>query len=284
MSVAAGIDPDTWNRWHVVARLDEMPADGIRRTRLLGHDITVALAHDGTVEVTRGPGEILPVTLAYGFAWASLGTPSAPLFAIPEYHEADRRNLNGGTFRVKTSAPRAIENFLDMAHFPFVHTGVLGAEPHTEVKDYDVAIAADGTEVIATRCLFYQPLAAASSTGGADVAYRYRVPHPYCAILYKDSPAHPGRMDVITIFIQPAEEEEVIASLFLSLLDDETPDEDIRRFQQHIFAEDKPILENQLPRRLPLAPRAETPIRADKSSIAYRRWLRQQGTSFGVIR
>ena len=107
MSVAAGIDPDTWNRWHVVARLDEMPADGIRRTRLLGHDITVALAPDGTVEVTRGPGEILPVTLAYGFAWASLGTPSAPLFAIPEYHEADRRNLNGGTFRVKTSAPRA---------------------------------------------------------------------------------------------------------------------------------------------------------------------------------
>jgi len=42
----------------------------------------------------------------------------------------------------------------------------------------------------------------------------------------------------------------------------------IRRFQQTIFAQDKPILENQYPKRLPLDPRAETPIRADKVAIA----------------
>ena len=46
---------------------------------------------------------------------------------------------------------------------------------------------------------------------------------------------------------------------------------------------DKPIIENQVPRRLPLAPRAETPIRADKSSILYRRWLSDLGITYGVI-
>ena len=33
-----------------------------------------------------------------------------------------------------------MENFLDMAHFPYVHSGYLGIEPHTEVRDYDVDI------------------------------------------------------------------------------------------------------------------------------------------------
>ena len=38
-----------------------------------------------------------------------------------------------------------------------------------------------------------------------------------------------------------------------------------------------------MPRRLPLDPRAETPIRADKSAIAYRRWLSRKGIAYGVI-
>ena len=32
-----------------------------------------------------------------------------------------------------------------------------------------------------------------------------------------------------------------------------------------------------------LDPRAETPIRADKSAIAYRRWLSQKGITYGTI-
>jgi len=57
----------------------------------------------------------------------------------------------------------------------------------------------------------------------------------------------------------------------------------IRGFMQLIFAQDKPILENQLPKRLPLDPRAETPIRADAVSVHYRRWLRDHAVSYGAI-
>ena len=39
--------------------------------------------------------------------------------------------------------------------------------------------------------------------------------------------------------------------------------EALRWFQQLIFGQDKPILENQIPKRLPLDPRAEIPARCD---------------------
>jgi phenylpropionate dioxygenase-like ring-hydroxylating dioxygenase large terminal subunit len=69
----------------------------------------------------------------------------------------------------------------------------------------------------------------------------------------------------------------------VALLDAVTAGAAIRAFQQTIFAQDKPILENQRPRRLPLDPRAELPTRSDASSLAYRGWLRDRGLSYGVI-
>ena len=88
----------------------------------------------------------------------------------------------------------------------------------------------------------------------------------------------------IALFVQPVGEEQVIGHPMMSIVDDVSTVGDIRHFQLTIFGQDKPILENQRPRRLPLDPRAETPIRADKSSIAYRRWLVAKGLRYGVIR
>ena len=54
----------------------------------------------------------------------------------------------GGSIAVGVSGLRVVENFLDMGHFPYVHTGILGAEPHTEVKEYDVEISADRHQAV----------------------------------------------------------------------------------------------------------------------------------------
>ena len=54
------------------------------------------------------------------------------------------------------------------------------------------------------------------------------------------------------------------------------------QFQQLIFLQDRIILENQRPRLLPLEPRAEIPTRADASSVAYRRWLKEKGITYGT--
>lgn len=286
------------NLWHPVGVLAETPAGKVMETRLLEEPISFAVGVDGLPVVWRSRpqfeagdavdagsvADALPVKSAYGYIWTSLGQPAEDIFPIQEFDEADRRRLHVATIGVNVSAPRVVENFLDLGHLPYVHSGILGVEPHTEVKDYDVEISAERDEILATRCRFFQPKASASARGGADVDYVYRVPHPYCAVLYKTSPLHTDRLDVIAIFVQPVDQEHVRAHFMNCRLDEESEDKIIKRFQLTIFGQDKPILENQFPKRLPLDPRAEMPIRADKSAIAYRRWLSQKGVSYGVIR
>lgn len=276
------LDPVIRDLWHVAFVAEGLPAGATRPTTLFEQRLTLTRALDGTPSVTDAAGRPLPVLERYGFLWTSLGDP-APLFSIPEYDEPDRKNVCTGSVQIRVSAPRAIENFLDMGHFPFVHTGLLGEEPHTEVKEYTVTIDEVKDEVVATECRFWQPQAAAASVGGAEVEYVYRVPHPFCAVLYKTSAPDPARFDAIALFVQPVGEERVIGHPMMSIVDEVSTVGAIRHFQLTIFGQDKPILENQLPRRLPLDPRAETPIRADKSSIAYRRWLTAKGLRYGVI-
>ena len=278
------LSPAVRDAWQVISAGEDIEEGRERSTLLFGQPLRY-VRQSGNIRVWHAatPGQTLPVLERYGFVWTSLGAPPATLFDIPEFAEPDRFNICAGSIGVSVSAPRAIENFLDMGHFPYVHTDILGAEPHTEVKEYDVEISYERDEILATRCRFFQPRAALSATDGQEVEYIYRVPHPYCSVLYKSCPAEPDRLDVIAIFAQPTGEETMRAHLMLSMIDHENSLASMRRFQQTIFGQDKPILENQYPKRLPLDPRAETPIRADKSAIAYRRWLSQKGVNYGVI-
>jgi phenylpropionate dioxygenase-like ring-hydroxylating dioxygenase large terminal subunit len=286
-------DPVALNLWHVIASCEELEEGNIICTRLLGDQVAFARDPSGEIAVWRYEhgtiptlpemADRLPVREKYNYIWTTFGTPTADIFGITEFDEADRRNIHAASIGVKVSAPRAIENFLDMGHFPYIHTNILGVEPHTEVKEYFVDVSEERDEIIATDCKFWQPMASAASSEGAEVDYIYRVPHPYCSVLYKSSPEDEKRLDAIAVFIQPIDEENVRAHMLLSLIDTINEDTAIRLFQQTIFGQDKPILENQYPKRLPLDPRAETPIRADKSAIAYRRWLTRKGLTYGVI-
>lgn len=295
--MAACKDESILNLWFAIAATEDMRPGFVHDTVLLEEPVSHAVTEDGAVWAWRRSDRLpaaepfdsrdvetpLPVQFRYGYIWTCLGTPSSDIFPIDEYDEPGRRNLNAASIGVNVSGPRAIENFLDMGHFPYVHTDILGAEPHTEVKEYEVEISPERDEIVATQCRFYQPMASTASSGGADVEYVYRVPHPYCSVLYKSSGQDPSRMDVIALFVQPINQERIRAHMLLSILDDDSDESIMRRFQQTIFGQDKPILENQFPKRLPLDPRAETPIRADKSAIAYRRWLRSKGITYGVI-
>lgn len=287
-------DPVALNQWHPLGAIAELRRGVTYQTLLLGEPLRYGIDSAGEPVVwpaqamncpagssppTR-PTAGLPTQVTYGYLWTTLGDPP-PLFAIPEADEPDRRILNAATIGVATSAPRAVENFLDMGHFPFVHDGLLGAEPDTEVVDYRVDVV--GGEVWATGCQFPQPKAAAGSSGNTMTDYTYWVPHPYCTILYKSCPFDESRKDVIGLFLQPMGEEAVRANMLLCIFDPISTDTELRRFQLAIFSQDKPILENQRPRRLPLSPGADTPIRADKTAVVYRRWLTEMGLTYGVI-
>ena len=267
--------------WHPVTAEAELTPGATHQTALLG--TAIGCGDDGgapwVVDLERD--ERLPVLRRFGYVWTSLGSPAADIFEIPEFGEADRRNLNAGSIKVAVSAPRAIENFLDMGHFPFVHTGLLGEEPHTEVAEYSAELH-DG-EIWTDGCKFYQPVAAASASGGQITEYTYRVPHPFCVMLYKSVPTDPSRRDVIALFVQAMTEDKIRAHNFLCVVDDSNSDNVLKRFQQNIFSQDKPVLENQHPKKLPLDPRIETPIRADQSAIVYRRWLSDLGVTYAVL-
>lgn len=276
------LDPVLWNDWHVVADATALRRDRPVRTALLGIALEVARAADDSVLVTRGDGGAILAAVRHGFAWACLGVPARPIVAIPELGEESRRIVTGGSIGVHASAGRVIENFLDLGHLGYVHAGYLGEEPETAIQPYEVA-PLPGGGVRATGCKVFQPLASPTARRGFVVDYSYKVERPLAACLYKKNFHQPDRRDIIHLFAQPVDEEHAVAHTLLLFVDDGILARDLRAFQQLIFLQDRPILENQFPKRLPIGPRMETPMPADRTSVAYRRWLAELGVTYGTV-
>jgi phenylpropionate dioxygenase-like ring-hydroxylating dioxygenase large terminal subunit len=276
----AAIETAVHDAWHVIGLADSVTAQP-SFTMLLGTQVCSQRLSDATITVWAATVGKLPVREHFGYVWTSLGNPVTEPFTIPEMNEPNRRIVHRGGLGVHVSAPRAVENFLDLAHLPFIHTGTLGIEPFTEIAPYDVVVS-DTDGIVATRCRIFQPKAAQSASDGFTVDYVFRVPHPFAAVLLKANQTDPDRMDVICMLIQALDEEHIVAHQFACLIDHVNADTDIRAFGQAIFAQDKPILENQRPRRLPLDLRSELPVRADALSVAYRRWLKDLGVRYGT--
>ena len=276
------LDSFTRSQWIVI----EDDAGIVRRapfeTLLFSIPIRVANGPEGPRIHRLDTGEALPVLRRYGYVWSALDPAPRPLFEVPEFDEAGRRFTPCGPVGVKTSALRVIENFLDLAHFPFVHPGILGTESETEVIPYRVEIRRDVDEVWAVDCGFFQPKAMAASSAGAQVEYRYRVAQPCSAVLYKTSPGRAGAFDLIGILVRPLQETACEVHAWMLMWDEESSDESLLQFQQEIFLQDRIILENQIPHLLPLSAGMEIPTRADATSIAYRRWLKNHGVIWGT--
>lgn len=268
-------DPAALNEWYAVASLTDL--DRAEETRLLGQDITVGPGRQVTCA-----GAPLPVREKYGCLWTTLGTPRGEIFEIEEARDPTRRFLPCGWVKMRASGLRVVENFLDMAHFPFVHTDILGSEPNTEVLHYTTEIRRDVDEVWATNCQFFQPRMTATRPEGDFAQLVYRVPAPFIVMLYRTVPDGGGIQDAIALFIQPMEEDLVRAQPVMYLTDQEASRTELLRFEQMIFLQDRIIVENQRPLLLPLEARAEVPTRADSSSIAYRRWLKEKGLTYGT--
>lgn len=272
-------EPAALNQWYTLGALRDF-AQGAAARRLLGEMLTVT--RQGERFVVSAGGRFLPVKTDYGHLWTSLGTPARPLFTMPEIKEPDRRAVYCGAVTVRASGLRVIENFLDLAHFPYVHTDVLGVEERPEVAKYEVEQRRETDELWATKCEFFQPKAAASSEGGQISQYMYRVVTPFNVMLYKTPPSAPNRWDVIALFVQPVEPELSVAHPYMLVIDETSTDAELIGFQQMIFLQDKIVLENQRPRLLPLQPGRETPTRADLSSVLYRRWLKEKELTYGT--
>jgi phenylpropionate dioxygenase-like ring-hydroxylating dioxygenase large terminal subunit len=221
--------------------------------------------------------ECFPVRQAHGLLWCDLSGQAG--HALPDLSHLPPRRLVYGPFDVATSAPRAVENFLDTSHFAFVHEGWLGDAAHPEVPPHEVTHTADGRPVI-EHYRAWQPRASATATDGAWVDYRYEVLNPFAALLTKRGETG-GPQDSYVIWACPVTAESCRLWFAQYTTDTETPDETLRDFQVAIFAQDQPVLESQQPKALPLSG-GEAMGAADRLSAAYRRYLRGCGIGFGT--
>jgi phenylpropionate dioxygenase-like ring-hydroxylating dioxygenase large terminal subunit len=226
---------------------------------------------------------------AYGMVWVCLGEPALEPPPFPEYGQPQLRKVLCGPYVVQACGTRIIENFLDMAHFGFIHEGVLGDVQHTEVPDYQVGPHDDGLStrglrgVIATGCFAWQPVSNLLAAEGSMVEYTYRVVRPLTAILTKLPRQQQGFAEAISLHVQPVSETVSQAWVVLALTDAVSSDEQLRAFQDRIFKQDLAILESQRPKRVPLLPGVEIPQRADRLSAAYRRMLGDLGMRWGLM-
>ena len=229
---------------------------------------------------------------AYGMLWVRLAAPEGepkPIHELPPFAaeaEPRLRKTTSGPYVVQASAPRIIENFLDMAHFGYVHEGWLGSRERPEIPPYEVAPTPHGVK--ATGCLAWQPRSSIHAESGAQVEYTYEVTAPYMAVLTKKpepgTTAVDGLEESIAMFVCPVSEESSVAWTRMAMNDFESPDARLIDFQNTIFGQDQPVLESQRPKKLPLAPETEVHSAADRLSAAYRRYLKESGITWGVIR
>jgi phenylpropionate dioxygenase-like ring-hydroxylating dioxygenase large terminal subunit len=228
------------------------------------------------------------VQARYGLLWVQLdphASEAPPAFAAED--DARLRKVNCGPYEVATSAPRIVENFLDMSHFGFVHEGWLGSREHTAFHDHPVQTTPTG--FLATGCKAWQPQSSVHAQGGADVDYTYEVNAPFTSVLTKVPDGQTvhiaGFRESIALFVCPVGPEHSRVWFRLAMNDFESPDSKLQGFQDIIFAQDKPVLESQRPQRLPIsddAPVRELHSAADRSSAAYRRYLRERRITFGT--
>lgn len=216
-------------------------------------------------------------TEKYGLVWACLGSNPGGVPAFGEWDDPSFRKIPCGPYHYKASGTRAVENFLDVAHLPFLHSGMLGDRAHAEIAEYDVRVEKEG--IVADNVRIWQP--DPDGTGvGKEVVYTYRVFRPLTMYLAKDTKA--GRFAIYST-VCPISEFESVAWFWLAMnYGQEIPENELVSFQDRITGQDIPVVESQRPERLPLDLQAELHLRSDRIAVAYRKWLKQLGLSFGT--
>jgi phenylpropionate dioxygenase-like ring-hydroxylating dioxygenase large terminal subunit len=232
-------------------------------------------AHPDQVPPAKAHAITYQARVAYDMVWVCLGEPEHDIAPFGEWNDDGYRRVLCGPYEFHASGPRMVENFLDVAHFPFVHEHILGTRERPEIPDYEVST--DETGVTASDIRVFQPNP--DGTGVPKwVTYTYQVHRPLVAYFRKEA----EQRFAILLMVTPIEEVQSLMWMWMVMTHGEGTDETLRAFQDEIALQDLPIVESQRPELLPLDLQAELHLRSDKTAIAYRKWLNSIGLTFGT--
>ena len=83
--------------------------------------------------------------------------------------------------------------------------------------------------------------------------------------------------------VTPVDEQHSVGWMWNSMnYNHDLSDEDFGAYIDEIVMQDIPIVESQRPELLPLDLAAEWHVRGDRTAVAYRRWLKGLGVTFGT--
>lgn len=209
----------------------------------------------------------------YGILWACLaGDPIWPIPDWPGIRDEALKNIYIPPNTWHAAASRHVENFNDVAHFPWVHTGTFGGAEAEPIPLYDVTETPYGL----TFNLGYDE-------GGnrfpddvpgdsRHVVYTYELTYPFSTIII----IRPNDSAYVQYFADTVCPVSAHETRIFQVATDTTgaPDETFLINESlMINDEDKPLVENQRPEDLPLGIMDEVHIPADRMSVAYRRGL-----------
>jgi vanillate O-demethylase monooxygenase subunit len=208
--------------------------------------------------------------------------PEEPLTPLPTVAaDADPSFMRGDLAPIVTRANAGLlaDNFLDMAHFAYVHVGTFGAGEATAVGPYDVERSGYGFEAV-----YEHEFANREDPGVAQgirpllqrrrLTYRYTAPyHLELALDFLDA----GGTNVIGFFLVPVDDETVViySSLWRNDLDGSIERmEEAIAFEVAVVEEDLRLQSRFHVLELPLEITDEVHVKADKTTIELRRILK----------
>jgi phenylpropionate dioxygenase-like ring-hydroxylating dioxygenase large terminal subunit len=238
-------------------------------------------AHPGQTPPNKASVQTYQAQVRYDLVWVCLGQPANDIPTFPEWDAPGYAHAVCGPFlHIRANGPRLIENYLDAAHFPFVHEGVLGDPRKPEMGDYEARITPNGNGIESDPIAVHQPDPFAGGSG--RVTYTYHAYRPLTAHFTKHMPAATNGM-VLTV----TPHDDLDCTAWFIVATSARSDNAALKIEYTpriaaIFEEDRAIVESQRPELLPLDLQAELHLKSDRVAIAYRTWLRRLGMQWGV--
>jgi len=233
-------------------------------------------------------------TERYGLIWVCLAEePCAPIIDVPWLEDPTYRVFYRQVKTWNTAAGRIIENATDLAHFAWVHEGILGDRSYTGVPEFVVNRNGD--------TLYYGADFPSGPVHPESHRLNYRLTRPFSIVQQRETPDNQNKV----IFITCRPDSGKLSPRFLIVATNfnfDAPEvahgpfvqreEDIRSGDGSMDGEfpgevgvthlignqDKGIVETQRPEELPLDLTEELHVKgADSVALVYRRFLRELG-------
>jgi phenylpropionate dioxygenase-like ring-hydroxylating dioxygenase large terminal subunit len=213
---------------------------------------------------------------AYGLLWLAPREPRSGFPEFPEWEAPGMDQARSKQRRTHVGAGQLVDNFLDAAHFPFVHAGTFGVTDEPELGGGEVV--RDGDVVRATFSSAYRDRGEVAShrvtktvAVSGSVTLRLDLAHATIGILLACLPETATSTRVFKLICRN------------DLAGDRGRVEDFVKEEDAILEEDLTILERYPSPDLPLDLHAELHTRSDALSIAWRRLMAEAAAELSAV-